>query len=153
MIFDRIENFPLYFESFSFLKQIDSSLEKHPLSNHPLGITEIKGKDLFVNVMEYDTRKIDPKKAKLESHRDYVDVHMIDGEELIRFISHPKSEPSISYDKKHDVEFFEEKKFSSLILPTNYFALFLPNEAHEPGCMVIKPQKVRKYVFKLKATG
>lgn len=74
MIIDRLENIekyvslnPLFAQAFEFLKS-------HDLKVLEPGKTELKGKDLLVNVTEAKPKA--KEQARLETHRDFIDIQI-----------------------------------------------------------------------------
>ena len=64
------------------------------------GKYNIKGEDIFVNIVEYNT--VSKEERFWEAHRDYIDIHfMIKGKEIINlnFISNLNSK---EYKKEED---------------------------------------------------
>ena len=152
MIHDSIENLHKHEAKHQALGAIAEFIRANPLASLQSGITKIHGDDLYVNVMEYETHPIDNGASRLENHHAYADVHIIEepGQENIRVVVTPSSIATVQYEIASDVEFFQQDDSQIILLAAGYFMLLLPNEAHEPGCVVEKPQLVRKCVFKIK---
>ena len=81
MVVDRLEKYaslnPLFAQAIEFLKS-------HDLNALEVGKTELKGKDLLVNVAQ--TKPKAKEDAKLETHRDFIDIQIpLSGTELMGY--------------------------------------------------------------------
>lgn len=112
------------------------------------GSHSIKGEDLFVNIVEYETTN--PENRFWEAHKDYLDLHlMLDGIEQIdlNFIDNMDLGP---YKKEDDYQAMEGEKNSSVILNEGDFLICYPNDGHMTAVKVKDPQKIKKAIFKIK---
>ena len=147
MIFDNAKNVKSYAFNDKF-KKVFEFIEKTDFDKLPLGKTEIDGKDVFVNFMEYETKE--PIKD-FEAHKLYADVqYIVSGNERIDYAEIDDGEISIPYNTEKDVLFFKEEKFSPLKIKQGEFAIFYPQDAHRPSLSDDKICKVKKAVFKVK---
>ncbi len=92
-----------------------------------------------------------PKERKLEAHRKYVDIQfVVEGAERMlcgRVSDFKSAEP---YDEEKDVEFFEGELPDSLDVGAGEFAVFFPEDLHQPGCFSRDaPAPVKKVIVKL----
>ena len=119
----------------------------------PEGETLLQGQDVIVRVISYVSRP--PEEAKLEAHRDYIDVQMaLAGSERIDWFPLAALRSRTPYDPEKDVEFFERPGRAPArvdVLPGTCCVLF-PEDAHMPGLQTGEaPGKVKKVVVKVRA--
>ncbi len=117
-----------------------------------VGTYEIKGREVYAMVQEYDSRSLDV--AKYEKHKKYADVQMvIEGQELM--IS--TTDDSIigtsldGFDSEKDIIFFSTytKGASKIVMDPGLVCVLFPEDAHIP-CVVYKTsQKIHKLVIKV----
>jgi YhcH/YjgK/YiaL family protein len=119
-----------------------ASLGKHP----------VDGEVVFAIVEEYDTRPISS--VPFEAHRLRADIQtVLSGEEEIAVIPKSHLTSSIPYDSARDIEFFHDAPHSApsaIRMRPGEFAIFLPQDAHKPGCALHSGSgRVRKVVMKI----
>ncbi|MCB9230121.1 MAG: YhcH/YjgK/YiaL family protein [Bacteroidia bacterium] len=148
MILDKIENSPLYAwlgyrysRAFTWLKCTD-------LEALPAGRTDILGDEIYAVNLAYDTKPA--AEGSPEAHRRYADVqYMYRGQEMVGFAAHKDQKVKQEYDSKADYALYEGE-FPTFLLEEGMFAIFLPDDLHQPGIMVDAPQGVKKVVLKVK---
>lgn len=118
----------------------------------PLGITELRGSSLILNVHTYHTRP--HTECRFESHRHTVDLqYMIAGGELIEWAADWQLAQDGPYDEQRDFQFHlgpqDEANRTRLHLTTGLFAIFFPCDAHRPQIQDGKHDAVRKAVVKI----
>ncbi|MBR4597480.1 MAG: YhcH/YjgK/YiaL family protein [Opitutales bacterium] len=88
---------------------------------------------------------------KFEAHRKFIDIQFLaEGEEKIYFGSSGEFEVSEPYDEMKDAEFFCGTPREACVLRAGEFAVFFPEDAHQPGCMAgCEPSQVKKVVVKI----
>ena len=74
MVIDRLENIEKYTLLHPLFEQAIDFLKSHDLHSLEIGKTELKGKDLLVNVAQ--TNPKEKENAKLETHKDYIDIQI-----------------------------------------------------------------------------
>lgn len=104
---------------------------------------------IYYIVKEYDTKPVE--ECRLESHKRYIDIQwMISGLEEIQTSSTEKLRLAKDYNSENDVMFWEPPKhMCRCILSDNSYIVLYPNDAHMPGIMVNKPQKLKKIIIKV----
>ena len=118
----------------------------------PLGITQLRGPSMILNVHTYATR---PRNVcRFESHRHTVDLQfMIAGGELIEWAADSQLAQDGPYDEQRDFQFYvvpqNEANRTRLHLTTGLFAIFFPCDAHRPQIQDAKHDAVRKAVVKI----
>ena len=120
----------------------------HDPQKLPLGKNEIDGRDIYYEVSEVETAKKDGK--LFEAHKNFIDIQMtLSGEEWYghNFVENLKEE--IPYDSNKDAGFYsgDGEYFQ---IPKGYFALFMPEDAHNPCVYFEKQGRVRKLVVKIR---
>jgi biofilm protein TabA len=114
----------------------------------PEGRVEIRGDQLYINFMSFDTKRQEEQIA--EKHEKYLDIHyLIEGYEQIGWS--PLQEgiiPSQSYDETDDYALYALQS-DELILNVRpgMYAVFFPNDIHRPGMGNGAP--IKKAVIKI----
>jgi YhcH/YjgK/YiaL family protein len=114
------------------------------------GRYEIDGERMFALVAHYETRDFDS--ALPESHRRYIDVqYLVSGRETI-FWTPQEDAASIAkpYDAERDIVFYSRNSLARPFeLAAGQFAVFFPEDVHEPNCHCGPPGPVHKVVVKI----
>ncbi|MBX9791636.1 MAG: YhcH/YjgK/YiaL family protein [Pirellulales bacterium] len=129
--------------AFGFLQQ----RAKPPLAE---GRYEIDGERMFALVARYETR--DFASALPEAHRRYVDVqYLVSGRETIYWTPlEDVATVAKPYDLERDIVFFARNSLARPFeLAAGQFAVFFPDDAHEPNCHCGPPAQVHKVVVKI----
>lgn len=113
------------------------------------GRHEIEGDLLFMNVMEFEARPAENKKAEL--HRTYADVQLlISGIEGIEYSVLTPTTGLEDYHAEDDYQLIAEiPDKSQLRMLPGMFAIFLPGEPHKPGCQIAGSGTIKKAVVKV----
>jgi biofilm protein TabA len=113
-----------------------------------IGKTELKGKDLLVNVAQ--TNPKEKENAKLETHKDYIDIQIpLSGTEIMGYTAAQDCLPvDAPYNAEKDITFFEGLAEDYIAVKPGMFAIFFPQDGHAPG---ITPDGVKKIIVKVKA--
>jgi YhcH/YjgK/YiaL family protein len=148
MIMDRLENAHLYqglgdhiAKGLHFLNTTDlTALEP---GRHP-----IEDDELFVMVMDYDTKPMAD--AVWEGHKRYLDIQAVVGaDEMMGYADISQLELG-EYDDERDFQAISGQGAFMKFEP-GMFAIFWPQDGHAPGVAVDdKPVKARKVVVKAK---
>ena len=128
---------PIWEEALAALSNLDE--------NSPLGITELRGKDMFVNVHTYATKA--EADCRFEGHRDMIDVqYIIKGGELVDWVLKEELEEDGEYLVEKDFQYYAAPKGSGqelggrgqelnqtrIHLLSGYFGVFFPEDGHRP---------------------
>ena len=150
MIGDKIAHWEQYFRNpiwgdmFAYLRGLT------PAS--PEELTEIRGKDVFGRVMQYETKAYDA--ANIETHREYIDVQAaIAGEEGIGWWPVGDLEANMDYDAERDRVFYHHPAapVATVTMRPGNFAVLYPNDGHMPQLMVGEQKgMVKKVVVKVR---
>ena len=136
MVVDTLENLEKYASLNPLFAQAIEFLKSHDLQTMEIGKTELKGKDLLVNIAQ--TKPKTKEEAKLETHRDFIDIQI--PKDCI-----PADAP---YNAEKDITFFEGLAETYITVKPGMFAIFFPQDGHAPG---ITPEGVKKVIVKVKA--
>ncbi len=150
MIFDKISNASLYYDSHKDLKLVADFVAKFNESNMEDGTYEIDGKRVFATIQSFRSKQQTPD-MMFEAHRDYIDVQYIaKGMEKIRYANLDDVQlVEEHYSKGKDIAFYEGDAKMDFALTAGTFLLLEPADAHLPGLSVEKDCFVRKIVFKI----
>lgn len=146
MIFDSLDNIRAYFNFKDFSPILDriTSLD---LSS-PNGNIDI-GDGNYIKVMTDKTRI---HSEIIESHQKEVDIQiLIKGSELIKVYNVNEVEVKTPYNPEIDCQFYSNPRnaHNQLILKEGYFAVFYPQDIHNPLNAVDKVEELKKIVVKL----
>lgn len=129
-------------EAFAWMKSMPAS----PAD----GITELRGKALYVHVQGYDTKPA--AECRWESHRRTIDIQYIfQGGEAIDYQRPGILDPNDDYDPAREVEFWKPTRppASTLLMAAGTYVVFLAGEPHRPKVADGTNASVRKAVFKI----
>jgi len=134
---------PLFAQAFDWLSSLESSI--------PDGVYPLAGEDLVGRVSRYSTQ---PYTEKLwEAHRLFGDIQVVlEGEELCGYGSRAGLSLTRPYQADKDIEKFAppNQPDHQLHLKPGLFAVFLPDDAHQPGVQVQDSLAVTKVVVKFR---
>ena len=117
--------------------------------NAPEGRYEIKGDELFINIMSYETNAYE--NCVYENHKNYIDIQMMmEGEEDIGYA--PEEKLTVKTPYTPDIAIFNMTEPEEAVRISRGIAcVIFPPEPHAPGMAVDgKPKKVKKMVAKVK---
>lgn len=147
MVLDSLSNsakyeglHPAFKQAFDFVKSTDfSKLEP--------GKIELNGNDLFVNFAEPTGKTADA--AKMETHNDYIDIQIpFSAVETMGWAPTCElKEPEGEYNAEKDITFFKDKATTFVNVHPGQFAIFFPEDGHQPG---IAEGVFRKIIVKVK---
>lgn len=148
MVIDKLENIEKYTSLHPLFGLVADFLKSHDLSSLEVGKTELKGKELRVNVAQTNPKA--KENARLETHKDYIDIQIpISGTEIMGYTAAEDCLPADApYNAEKDITFFEGLAESYITVKPGMFAIFFPQDGHAPG---ITPEGVKKVIVKVKA--
>ena len=132
-----------------YAKAVDF-LKSHDLKTLDNGKYEIDGKNVYANVMEYDT--VPWEEAKYESHKNYTDIqYIIEGCEVMTYAPVDQLKVSVPYNAEKDAALYDNS-VAGLRIPVHAgeFVVFCPWDGHKPKAADGAPAQVKKIVVKIK---
>lgn len=132
MIKDNIQNAHNYDHLHQNFRSVFEILQALNLDALIAGHIELDGKYIYINISE--TKGKTPNEAKLESHRQYIDIQMpLSGNETFGFKpTNNCSIPIAEFDTERDIIFYEDTPQEFFTLTKGEFAIFFPEDAHAP---------------------
>ena len=126
------------------------ALAARPKEKAP-GRYELQGDNIFMNVMTFNTQS--PVEKKAELHEQYIDIQLLlNGEERILFGMAGTARQCEEFHHEDDYQLCSAIENEQTInLKPGMFAVFMPGEPHNPGCVVGEPGEIKKVVVKVKA--
>jgi YhcH/YjgK/YiaL family protein len=130
-------------EVFEFL--LENRFERSP------GRYDLKG-GIYYMVQSYETKH--ESEGFFEAHRKYIDLqYVVNGKERHDYAYLSALKIKEPYNPEKDVEFYDGSG-SSLILDTQFFAIYFPEDAHKPNLRhKNEAEKMLKVVAKIPVKG
>jgi len=149
MIVDSFTNHKLYINIHPGFEKAFRFVNTHDLNKLELGKHLIDGDDLFVILMEYETK--DAADCIKENHQKYIDIqYMVKGDELMGVSLFSGQVATTPYDDTRDAAFYKNDYESLVKIREGEFAIFFPHDLHMPSINVLEKQMIRKAVFKVR---
>jgi biofilm protein TabA len=148
MIFDKVQRAAQFHSLHPNIALALKACADDELCGRAPGRYELRGKDVFALIQEYETKR--PEDCKYEAHRSYIDVqYILSGRELMGWAELKTLDVVKPYDEEKDFLLLEGK---GTLIPMNTgdFAILYPHDAHMPCVAHDAPSKVRKLVLKVK---
>ena len=148
MIYDKIENAPLYR---GISPALDAALElimRPGLDELPLGRQEATH-GVYYTVMDCELKPFE--ETKWEFHRKYMDIQIGFGPgEVIGVLPDSALEKVGEYDAERDICFATDEA-AGVLAPTDpgMFLVLYPTDAHRPNVAAGEPKVLRKLVVKV----
>jgi biofilm protein TabA len=148
MILDSLQNTGLYETIHPRFKQAFDFLRSTDLLALPLGKIELDGSDLFVNVVEITGKTAET--ARLETHNLYIDIQVpVTAAETMGWIVRNKlKDITDPYNHAKDITFYGDKASNLIKVHPAEFAVFFPDDGHQPG---ISDDQHKKVIVKVLA--
>ena len=116
-------------------------------ANLPVGKHQIIPGKMWYSVSEPATKPVSD--VPFEAHNEFIDIQMtLSGEELICCAPLASLTPTSDYDAEEEIQFFSGEGLR-LDCTGGMFAVFFPQDAHQPCTAVGEPSRVRKVVVKI----
>jgi YhcH/YjgK/YiaL family protein len=149
MIYDKIDNLDIYAGisedirlGLEWLRDVNPDIEK--------GVYEISPRVKAI-VSEYTTKEVN--EDGYEAHREYIDIqYLLKGNEKLCCLPLEYLKETKPYKPEKDAAFYKEAKVcpQDLLIGNRYFAIFFPQDGHNPGLCVYNLDEVKKVVIKVK---
>lgn len=132
---------PGFQKAFAYLAQTD-------LKNLEPGKYAIDGDKVFALVSSYVPKPVD--QAKWEAHKKYADIQVVlEGSEKQGFAPMKKAFVTEAYIPERDIEFLSIEQGNYLTMSPGVFAVYFPQDAHQPGVEAVPGGPVKKVVIKV----
>ena len=148
MIIDTLENLKYYIPLNPLFADVVKFIEENDLLKLEPGKHEIKGKDLFVNIINQKGKTVE--EAVMETHRNMLDIQIpLDGDETYGYMPLGDIAVQAEYNAEKDLTKDPEQPSSTFVnCHPGMFAMFLPQDGHTP--CISKAPEFKKAVFKVK---
>lgn len=144
MIFDRIENLPLYSFPNEFLNEAINHILTRPLEE------PWSNENIRKNFIQFTTS--DVKEKRFEAHKKFIDIHIVlEGKEYIECAHIDLLTNKIEYDEANDVLFGDVMATSKLsgYLEKGSVLITFPEDTHLVGAHIDLKQDVKKIILKV----
>lgn len=147
MILDSLGNAGLYESINSRFKMAFDFLRNTDLLALPIGKIELDGSDLFVNVVDIIGKTAET--ARMETHNNYIDIQIpVTAAETMGWIAGNKlNQVTDPYNVEKDITFFADKASNFIKVQPFEFAIFFPEDGHQPG---ISEGQYKKIIIKVR---
>ena len=147
MILDSLGNVGLYESINSRFKMAFDFLRNTDLLALPIGKIELDGSDLFVNVVDIIGKTAE--NARMETHNNYIDIQIpVTAAETMGWIAGNKlNQVTDPYNVEKDITFFADKASNFIKVQPFEFAIFFPEDGHQPG---ISEGQYKKIIIKVR---
>jgi YhcH/YjgK/YiaL family protein len=147
MILDTLQNGPKYSSVHPRFGKAFDFLLSNDLSTLPAGKIELEGSDLVINVVDATGRTED--EARMETHCNFIDIQVPVGDvEKMGWKALSDLQTITSaYDTEKDVTFYADKATTMLAVQPMEFAIFFPEDGHQPQ---IATGTFRKIIVKVR---
>lgn len=116
--------------------------------NRPIGAYEIDGKNIVALFQEYETQA--PDVAPWETHNYHYDVqYLVEGQERLGYGRRDGTRAIQPYNVKDDYDIIAPVEGDYYTIQDDGFAVFFPEDAHQPRVLAGKAMKVRKICIKV----
>ena len=124
-------------------KKVFEYIKTHDLKSVPAGKIVIDGDDAFINVVDHPGKTVET--SKLESHNDFLDVHVpLSASETLGWT--PRADlPEMPYDAAGDCSLYDGKAEIYTTIVPGQIAIYWPEDVHAPA---ISPVPFRKLIVK-----
>ncbi len=148
MILDKLENADAYYDCVPMFQQFMDFYVHNDLLALPACKLKLDGDDLIVNINDIVGKKEED--CKMEAHKEYIDIQIpLNGNEYMGWKAQCDCESvTVPYNEQKDVEFYSDKATSKIFVPAGHFAVFFPEDAHQPG--IAEGQSYRKIIVKVR---
>ncbi len=147
MILDSLKNSEKYNSVHPRFKKAFDFLNSNDLAALSTGKIELEGADLVINVVDITGKTEDV--AKMETHNNFIDIQVPVGkaERMGWKAGADLTEVTDPYNSEKDLSFFADKATSFVDVQPMQFAVFFPEDGHQPG---IAEGTYRKIIVKVR---
>jgi YhcH/YjgK/YiaL family protein len=147
MILDSLQNSKMYEGLHPKFKQAFDYIKTTDFSKQEIGKIELDGNKLVVIFAEGIGKTI--QEAKMETHKQYIDIQVpYTSVETMGYIpTVDLKNPTVAYNSEKDIAFFSDKATAFISVHPGQFAIFFPEDGHQPA---IGDGPFRKIIVKVK---
>lgn len=148
MIISQLRQAPRYYGAHPRIQAACEFLMREDLNRAP-GAYEIDGKNIVALFQEYETQA--PDVAPWETHDYHMDIqYLVAGDENVGYAKRENVTPTQPYNSKDDYDLIVPPTATNYItLHDDYFAVFFPEDAHQPRVLCGKSMAVKKICIKI----
>lgn len=149
MIIDHISRLQAYEKMIPAVSEILAFMADQDLAAMPIGRYELGSSGAFILIQAYETK--DWESARWEAHEKYIDIQlMLAGSEIMGGAPIQAFEVDTPYNPEKDIMFLKDNGSGHYLdIAEDNFAVFLPTDAHRPGCRKDIKADVKKAVIKI----
>ena len=147
MIFDKLTNYPNYFQSSEMKSIIEDVIQNYSITTEDGTYQEFD--HYYIKVMSPETLEVSD---IIESHQREIDIQiLLNGTEKIRIFSEESVTIKSDYNPEIDCTFYTPSSdpHSEIVLQPEYFAMFFPQDIHNPLIANNTIQSLKKIVVKI----
>ena len=147
MIFDKLTSFPNYFQSSEMRLIIEDVIRNYSITTEDGTYQEFD--HYYIKVMSHETLEVSD---IIESHQREIDIQiLLSGAEKIRIFSEEHVRIKSDYNPEIDCTFYTVNgdAHSEVVLQPGYFAMFFPQDIHNPLIANNNIQSLKKIVIKI----
>lgn len=147
MIFDKLTSYPNYFKSSEMKSIIEDVIQNYSITTEDGTYQEFD--HYYIKVMSPETLEVSD---IIESHQREIDIQiLLRGTEKIRIFSEESVTIKSDYNPEIDCTFYTPNSdpHSEVVLQPGYFAMFFPQDIHNPLIANNTIQSLKKIVVKL----
>lgn len=147
MIFDKLTNYPNYFQSSEMKSIIEDVIKNYSITTEDGTYQEFD--HYYIKVMAPETLEVSD---IIESHQREIDIQiLLSGTEKIRIFSEESVTIKSDYNPEIDCTFYTpySDPHSEVILQPGYFVMFFPQDIHNPLIANNTIQSLKKIVVKI----
>lgn len=148
MILDKLENGHKYDSLNPRFKAAFDFLLNNDLLALEAGKIQLDGTDLVVNVNNFEGKA--EENCRMESHQNFIDIQLpVSADEFMGWKARTELKRiTTPYNPEKDVEFYADAASSLFVVPAGHFAIFFPEDGHQPG--IAPGKKYRKIIVKVR---
>lgn len=147
MIISHLRYAPKYYGVHPRIQAACEFLMREDLNRAP-GAYEIDGKNVVALFQEYETQPTTV--APWETHDYHFDIqYLVAGEENVGYAKREGVVPTQAYNAKDDYDLIKPLSGNYVTLKEDYFAIFFPEDAHQPRVLCNNSMPVKKICIKV----
>lgn len=148
MILDKLENAANYFDCVPGFERFMEFYNDNDLETLPACKIKLDGDDLIVNINDFKGKE--EADCRMEAHKEYLDIQIpLTDDEVMGWKAQVDCcDTTTEYNEQKDVEFYGDAATAKFNVPAGHFAVFFPEDAHQPG--IAPGKQYRKIIVKAK---